>query len=119
MIWLHLLAALAAIGLGAANLALAKGTTRHRVMGWTWICLMGAVALSSFAIREINDGRLSWIHGLSLFTLFSMAMAIIAIRRGNVRGHAGFITGTMIGASIAGIFALAPGRFIAALLGYG
>ena len=46
-----------------------------------------------------------------------MVVAIVAIRRGDVRTHAGFMTGTMIGVVIAGGFTVVPGRFIAGLLG--
>ena len=47
MIWLHLGAALLALGLGTANLVLAKGTRRHRMVGAMWIAAMLFVALSS------------------------------------------------------------------------
>ena len=119
MIWLHLITATLAIALGVVNLAATKGTPRHRVIGWCWITLMTATALSSFWIQEISPGSFSWIHGLSLWALISMACAIIAIRRGNIRRHAIFMTATLAGALIAGIFALSPGRFISELLGYG
>ena len=118
LIQLHLATALLALGLGAANLALAKGTLRHRVFGWAWIAAMLCVTLSSFWIRELDHGSFSWIHGLTVWTLVSMAIAIRAIRTGRVRLHAGFMTGTMAGAVAAGGFALAPGRYIANLLGY-
>ena len=118
IIWLHLTAALLALALGAANLSLPKGTRRHRIVGWTWIAVMLAVTLSSFGIQEINPGGFSWIHGLTLWTLLSMAIAIVAIRRHHTKLHAGFMIGTMTGAVIAGVFALAPGRFIGNLLGY-
>ena len=118
IVWLHLLAALLALGLGAANLALAKGTRRHRIVGWTWIAAMLWVSVSSFWIRELEPGGFSWIHGLSVWTLFSMSVAIYGVRTGRVRLHAGFMTGTMAGAAVAGGFALAPGRFIGGVLGY-
>ena len=118
VIWLHLVTALAALGLGTANLTLAKGTPRHRIVGWTWIAAMLCVTLSSFGIRELNPGAFSWIHGLTAWTLASMLVAIAAVRRGRVRLHAGFMVGTMVGAFVAGGFALAPGRFIERLLGY-
>ena len=79
---------------------------------------MLCVTLSSFWIRELDHGSFSWIHGLTVWTLVSMAVAIRAIRVGRVRLHAGFMTGTMAGAVAAGGFALAPGRYIANLLGY-
>ena len=118
LIQLHLATALLALGLGTANLVLAKGSLRHRVFGWCWIAAMLCVTLSSFWIREIDPGSFSWIHGLTVCTLISMAVAICAIRAGRVRLHARFMTGTMAGAVVAGGFALAPGRYIGNLLGY-
>ncbi len=118
MIWLHLIMALLALGLGMTNLVLAKGGLRHRIFGWCWMAVMLGVTLSSFAIRELNDGDFSWIHGLTIWTLCSMFIAIYAIRKGRIRTHAGFMTGTMMGVIIAGAFAFYPGRFISTLLGY-
>lgn len=117
-IWLHLIAAVLAAVLGAANLALAKGNLRHRVFGWGWMAAMLFLTLSSFGIRELRDGELSWLHGLTLWTLFCMGVAIVSIRTGRVRTHAAFMTGTMSGLLIAGAFAFLPGRFIGHLLGY-
>ncbi len=118
-IWLHLSFALAALGLGALNLATAKGTLRHVIVGWIWVGSMSIVVLGSFRIRELEDGSLSWIHLLSVFTLASMAIAIHAIRfRRDVTRHRQAMIGTMIGAVSAGILALLPGRFIPGLLGF-
>ena len=85
MITFHLTVALLTFALRTANLILAKGTVRRRAVGWVWMVLMTGVTLSSFAIRQLNDGRLSWIHGLTLWTLFSMVVAVFAIRRGGGR----------------------------------
>ena len=119
VIWFHLIAALLAILLGPINLSRKKGTIQHRVIGWAWLVLMAGVTLSSFGIRELNPGQFSWIHILTVWTIISMAVSLIAIKNGKVRLHAGFMTGTMIGAVIAGLFALMPGRFISTYLGYG
>ena len=59
MIWLHLTTVLVALGLGTANLVLVKGTPRHKTVGWVWMSAMLCVTLSSFAIRELNDGKFS------------------------------------------------------------
>jgi uncharacterized membrane protein len=118
IIWLHLTTAVLAVGLGSANLALAKGNLRHRVFGWTWLGAMLCVTVSSFWIRELDEGSLSWIHGLSVWTLVAMAAAILSIRKGRVRSHASWMIGAMVGVAAAGVFALAPGRFIAHQLGY-
>ena len=112
-IWIHLLMAVAAIVIGGVNLVATKGTPQHKKLGWIWMGLMAFVTLSSLFIRELNEGSFSWIHGLTAWTMFCMVVAIVAIRRGDVRTHAGFMTGTMIGAVIAGLFALMPGRFLA------
>src|SRR6266699_2312346 len=48
---LHALAAMAAFALGIVQFAAPKGTLPHRTIGWIWVLLMAAVALSSF-----------WIH---------------------------------------------------------
>ena len=79
---------------------------------------MLCVTVSSLWIREINHGAWSWIHGLTVWTLISMCVALRAIRTGRIRLHARFMVGTMAGAVVAGAFALAPGRFIARALGY-
>ncbi len=118
LIWTHLILAVLAIGLGMVNLASAKGTRRHRIIGWCWLVVMTYVTVSSFWIRELNHGEFSWIHLLTIWTIFSMIVAVVSIRRGNVRRHAAFMTGTMIGALIAGGFAMMPGRYISELLGY-
>jgi len=44
----HALAAIAALALGAAQLAAPKGTLSHRAVGWVWVTLMATTALSSF-----------------------------------------------------------------------
>ena len=45
----------------------------------------------------------SWIHSRCLFVLLHMAMAVISVKRGNICGHAGYITDAMIGASVIGL----------------
>ena len=47
-----------------------------------------------------------------------MGWSIVAIRQGNMGRHANFMKGVMVGAIAAGTAALAPGRFLAGVLGY-
>lgn len=116
MIALHLAAALLSLALGSALLLRRKGTPSHRWIGRAWVGLMAATALSSFWILEIRDGAgLSVIHLLSAGTLASLALAMRAIRRGNVRAHKAFMVGTFLGLAGAGLGALAPGRTLYAL----
>ena len=118
-IWVHFIAAVLAIMLSLINLVSEKETPQHRMVGWFWLIIMIFVTIPSFWIREINEGDFSWIHLLTIWTIISMGIAIISIKKGNVRTHAGFMVGTMVGAVIAGGFAMMPGRFISLMIGYG
>lgn len=115
---LHAWAAMAAFLLGLAVLFRRKGTPLHKAMGRTWVALMLAVSLSSFWIHELNQFMgFSWIHLLSILVLYSMTMAIIAIRRGDVRAHRIGMLSTFAGALlIAGLFTLMPGRIMHAVV---
>ena len=119
LIWVHFLTAVLAIVLGLINLLSKKGTFQHRIIGWFWLIIMIFVTIPSFWIREINEGEFSWIHLLTIWTIICMGIAIISIKKGNVRMHAGFMVGTMVGAVIAGGFAMMPGRYISENIGYG
>ena len=119
IIWLHLTTALAAIGLGLMSLLLAKGTESHQLMGRVWMGLMLCATLSSLLIHRVHPpGGWSWLHGLALWTLICMGWSVVAIRQDNMRGHANSMKGIMVGAIAAGTAALAPGRFLAGVLGY-
>ena len=115
----HLAAALVALGVGTAQLVRAKGTLSHVWLGRFWVAIMLVAAISSFWIQELNEGRYSWIHGLSLWTLFSLAMAVRAIRARRIAAHASWMIGTFVGGLlVAGGFAVfGQGRVIGRLLG--
>src|SRR5438067_419371 len=51
---LHAMAAITAFALGIVQFAAPKGTIPHRTVGWIWVGLMLAVALSSFLIHHIR-----------------------------------------------------------------
>ena len=110
----HALAALAALGLGTAQLILPKGTLPHRMMGWTWVLLMALVALSSFWIHTLCQfGPFSLIHGLSLLTLILLPVAVGHARRHRVGQHRRAMLLLFAGALvIAGLFTLSPGRIM-------
>ena len=117
MILSHLFLALIALVIGAINLFSKKGTHKHKIIGWFWIVFMSYVSISSFWIKELNEGQYSWIHLLSIWTLFSLIISIIAIKFGYIKTHRNFMIGTYIGLFIAGVFTLLPGRFISIALG--
>jgi uncharacterized membrane protein len=111
---LHAFAAMFAFGLGIVQLAGPKGTTTHRVLGWTWSIAMLAVAVSSFWINDMRQfGNFSWIHILSISVLFTVPMALLAARRHNVTRHRTAMIAIFVGALvIAGFFTFVPGRIM-------
>jgi uncharacterized membrane protein len=111
---LHTFAALFAFGLGIVQLAGPKGTTLHRLLGWTWALTMLTVAASSFWINEMKQfGDFSWIHGLSLLVLTMVPIALLAARRHNVTKHRSIMISVFVGGLlVAGFFTLMPGRIM-------
>lgn len=110
----HAVMALAAFLLGGVQLALPKDTLLHRWLGRVWVAGMMLVAGGSFLIHTSNGlFGLSWIHGLSLFTLIQVTRAVMAARAGRIRAHIitmlMLYTGALV---IAGGFTLMPGRIM-------
>ena len=114
----HALAAMAAVVLGAAQLAFAKGTARHGTLGWAWVGLMSYVAASSLFISSLSLwGAFSPIHVLSIWTLFSLVMAVYHARHGNIRQHKIWMVLLYIFALlVTGVFTLWPGRVMHGVL---
>jgi uncharacterized membrane protein len=110
----HAYAAFAAIGLGAVQFALPKGTSAHRTLGRSFVALMLAVAGSSMFIHTIRTfGPFSAIHLLSIFTLGVVPLAVLAARRGRIGDHARamrLIYGLAL--ILTGFFTLWPGRIM-------
>ena len=115
---LHAFAALAALGLGALQLAAPKGTLPHRTIGWIWVALMVTVAASSFWIHDLRVwGPWSPIHLLSIFTLATLPLAIVHARRHRVDRRRNAMIAIFTGALVvAGLFTLLPGRIMHAVV---
>jgi uncharacterized membrane protein len=111
---LHTFAALFAFALGIVQLAGPKGTTLHRLLGWTWALTMLTVAASSFWINGMKQfGDFSWIHGLSLLVLTMVPIALLAAKRHNVTKHRSIMISVFVGGLfVAGFFTLMPGRIM-------
>ena len=114
----HAFAALAAFVLGVIQFAAPKGTLPHRTIGWLWVILMLAVAVSSFWIHQIKLwGPWSPIHLLSIFTLVMVPLGVWAAHRHRVTDHRRIMIGIFSGALVvAGLFTLLPGRIILAVI---
>lgn len=117
-IQLHAFAAMTAFALGAVQLGAPKGTLPHRTVGWIWVVLMAVVAASSFFIHELHVwGSWSPIHLLSVFTLAVLPLAVMHARHHRVGRHRNAMIAIFVGALvIAGVFTLAPGRIMHAVV---
>ena len=115
---LHAFAAMAAFALGIVQFAAPKGTLPHRTIGWIWVLLMVAVAISSFWIHTIRlVGPFSPIHLLSIFTLAMLPLAVWRARHHEVVGHRRIMIFIFAGALVvAGLFTLLPGRIMHAVV---
>ncbi len=111
VIQIHWVAAMVALVLGSMMLIRAKGTASHKFIGRAFIGIMLITAFSSFFIREINRGSMSWIHIFIPITCFASWEAIHFIRKGNIRRHKRAVIGMFFGALlIPGLFTFLPGR---------
>ena len=108
----HAMAAIAALVLGGIQLCLAKGTRRHRQLGYIWVGLMVFVAVSGFFIYETRVvGPFSPIHVLSVIVLVTLWRAIRQVRRGNIRAHRrAMILLYWLSLVLTGLFTFWPGR---------
>lgn len=110
----HVVAALTGVLLGAHQVwRRPHGDTRHRVLGRVWVVVMLWTAITSFWIRDINEGAFSWLHVLSVVTLVTVTLGVVNARRGNIPGHRGNMVGSWLGAVGAMVFAVGvPARTI-------
>lgn len=114
VIALHATAALFVLLLGPFQILRSRRDLAHRILGASWVVAMLVVCLSSF---WIHDGTFSWLHGLAIWTLLCMVLAIAGIRRGNVQTHRGFMVGSYLGTLAAFAFAsVVPVRLIPHML---
>jgi len=112
-IQLHLYAALSAFLIALFMLSGPKGTRVHRTVGWAWVILMMTTAVSSFFVRTLNPGHMSWIHLLSGWVAFATPLGVWAARTHRVRLHRHMMTGLVVGGLfIAGAFTFVPGRLM-------
>jgi uncharacterized membrane protein len=112
---IHMLAAFAAMGLGAAVFLRRKGTGTHAWMGRTWVALMLVVTFSTIWIK--GHGHYSWIHLLSVATTLMLALGVYAAIQGRIRAHRKTMTAVYVGGLvIAGAFTFLPQRVLGKML---
>lgn len=125
---LHIILALASIVLGPFALYRHKRDRIHKIVGYIWVICMAGVALSSFTIHSFAlIGPFSPIHGLAIFTLWSLYSAMRHVIAGRVAIHPTIMRNLYwYGLMLAGLANFLPGRRTNALffgqneqLGYG
>ena len=114
---LHLATVAPAAVIGAYLLLRTKGTSFHRLLGKAYMALMLATALFSLFIPATVGpqvlGHFGAIHLLSLVVLYCVPSAYIAARKHKVAAHKGHMVGVYVGGIlVAGLFTLAPGRYL-------
>ena len=120
-IQIHAVAAISAFALGLLQFAKPKGTTAHRLLGWTWAGLMLTVAVSALFIHTIRLwGPWSPIHLLSLLVLVTLPLALWHAHRHNVPRHRIAMVSLFLGALVvAGALTFLPGRIMHAVVSAG
>lgn len=115
---IHVVLALVAVVSGFAVFTIRKGTQTHRTLGRVWVGAMVVVALSSFFIYGLRVwGPFSPLHLLSVYTLATVAFAIVMARRGNIRAHKLSLIGLFLGGVIgAGLLTLSRGLLMSRIL---
>jgi uncharacterized membrane protein len=110
---IHLASVLVAFVIGTWMMVRPKGTLPHKALGRVYITLMLASAVSTFWIRGIGHGSLSFLHALSIFVLIALPAALLLARSGRVRAHRYTMIGVYLGGIwIAGLLTLLPGRLL-------
>lgn len=115
--YMHLLTISPCVPLGAYLLSFPKGTPLHKRLGRVYMFLIFFSSfISLFLEAQVGPQFLrhfGWIHSLSVVTMATVPVSIIAARNRNIKGH----QRTMIllyftGLLVAGGLTLFPGRFL-------
>lgn len=107
----HLLAALAALVLGAVLMVKRKGRTFHRVAGWVWVSLVAVTAGVTLFITDLNHGSWSLLHLFTGWVLLATPLAVMWAKRHDVARHRRMMMGLFYGGfAINLFFAFIPGR---------
>jgi uncharacterized membrane protein len=108
---LHVATVVPGVAIGGALLAMRKGGSRHRQLGWMWFGLMATTSVSSFWVRS-SGGEFSAIHLFSVAMLVALPVSLWRIRARDASSHRQIQLSLYIGLLVAGAFAFSPDREI-------
>jgi len=97
----HVIAAVAAVIIGALQAARRKQGAGHRWLGRCWVVAMATVAASPFFLQSLTGG-VSFLHGLSVYVLVMLVLAVLRARQGQYAAHGLFMINTWGGLLTAG-----------------
>lgn len=117
LVYIHLATVTPAILIGSYLLLNHKGTSSHKRLGRIYMGLMLATALTTLIlpahVGPVVFGHFGFIHLLCLVVFASVAGALLAVRRGNIKAHRNCMIGLYLGGIVvAGSFTLMPGRLV-------
>ncbi len=122
VIQVHAFAAMAAFALGIVQFTAPKGTLPHKTLGFFWILIMSAVAVSSIFVRPAIFPGLpitqwfSFIHLFTVLTIWGVVQGSFLLLRGGpgLKNHARPFMGMFIGGLIiaGGLAIFLPGRIM-------
>lgn len=119
LIAVHAAAAALALVLGPVQLIRPKGDAVHRILGRVWAGLMLVVAASSFGFGGWNAPINIFLRVLATWTLVTVTVAVVLVKRGHIGPHRRLMTGNYVGlvAAFVGVVVvpdrLVPSWFVA------
>lgn len=112
-VWLHLALVMVPLAITPVQLLRRRGDLLHRIAGWIWALSLFSTAIVSFTIRDLNDGRPSFIHLFSLVTVVTVPGLVLAARHHRIARHRNAVRWLVTGALLtAGYFTLLPSRIL-------
>lgn len=115
---LHLYTIAPCLPLGLYLIAFSdKGKTLHKKVGYIYMTLLFFSAIVSLFLKAYVGPKFlnhfGWIHLLSLLTIWTIPMSLIAVKKGNIKRHKrGMQLLYWMGLILAGLFTLMPGRYL-------
>ncbi|MEQ8423985.1 MAG: DUF2306 domain-containing protein [Cyclobacteriaceae bacterium] len=117
LMYVHLATVVPCFVLGTILMLMVKGTSIHKRLGRVYMILMLVTAIITlFMSAEVGPrlfNHFGWIHTFSFLTIYTVPLAYLAIKRGDIRSHKRKMILLYFGAIIiAGGFTFTPGRYL-------
>ena len=114
----HAIAATLAVAIGAAQLWFAKGTSRHRTLGYVWAGLIVFVTITGFFIFETGVAApFNYLSKpLSALVLVMLWQGIRLARAGKVKQHRQTMIQLFWLTMLTGLLTIQPGRIVHQML---